>query len=203
MTQRVRGKQVLAGYVPTNYTPAGLGPWNVDQQLAGIDAALSPSAGAAKGAGIDTFRFDSSNTYATLYTGAAPGTGWAMRLYNTAPTRIVEMVTFCAQFGGAGNYQLGIYNAAGALVTATAATPVASTGFKVAPVTTPGLLAKGECWLAIWSDSNGSQFPQQNGRVGFGLPNGIELNNVPALPANLGPYLGNVRALRYYVAGSP
>lgn len=155
------------------------------------------------GAGIDTFRLDSANTYATLYTGAAPGTGWAQRLYNTAPTRLVELVTFCAQFGGAGNYQLGVYNAAGTLIASTASTPVASTGFKVTALTAALTLPKGECWLAIWSNSNGSQFPQQNGRVGFGLPNGIELNNVAALPASLGPYLGNVRALRYWVAGSP
>lgn len=155
------------------------------------------------GAGIDTFRLDSANTYANLYTGAAPGTGWAQRLYNYAPTRITEMVTFCAQFGGAGNYQLGIYNAAGALIASTASTPVASTGMKVAALTSPILLPKGECWLAIWSNSNGSQFPQQNGRVGFGLPNGIELNNVAALPVALGPYLGNVRALRFWVGGSP
>jgi hypothetical protein len=158
------------------------------------------------GAGIDTFRLDSANTYANLYTGAAPGTGWAQRLYNTAPTRITEMVTFCAQFGGANNYQLGIYNAAGTLIASTASTPVASTGIKVAALTAPIILPKGECWLAIWSNSNGTQFPQQNGRVGFGLPNGIEINNVAALPTGAGalvPYFGNVRALRYWVAGSP
>lgn len=164
-----------------------------------IEGLVSPGGG-----GIDTFRLDSANTYAALYTGAAPGTGWAMKLYNVAPTNIVELVTECTQFGGAGSYQLGVYNGAGTvLLASTAITAVASVGIKVTPVASAILLPKGLCWLAIWSNSNGSNFPQQNGRVGFGVPNGIEINNVAALPASLGPYLGNVRSLRYWVAGSP
>ncbi len=200
MSTRPTGKQVHPEYVPSNFGPVAA-PESLDNYLAAIDAALGGGGGA--GAGLDTFRFDSTNTYSALYSGAAPGTGYAMRMWNPAPFTAADLTTFCSQFGGAGNYQLGIYNAAGALLAATVAAPVASVGFKTAALAAPLSVPKGQCWLAIWSDSNGSNFPVQNGRVGFGEPNGIELNNVAALPANLAAYLGNVRSLRYFVSANP
>lgn len=193
---RLFGKQVRPQYVPTNFGPVAA-PQNLDNYLAALDAAVGGGGG-----GLDTFRFDQTNSYSALYSGAAPGTGYAMRMWNPAAFTVASLTTFCAQFGGADNFQLGIYNAAGALVASTASTPVASTGFKTVALAAPYALAQGECWLAIWSNSNGSNFPVLNGRVGFGLPNGIELNNVAALPANLAAFLGNVRTLRYFVAAN-
>lgn len=195
---RVFGKQIRPQYAPTNFGPVAA-PQNLDNYLAALDAAVGGGGG---GGGLDTFRFDQANSYSALFSGAAPGTGYAMRMWNPGPFTVTDLTTFCAQFGGAGNFQLGIYNAAGALAAATASTPVASTGFKTVALAAPFALPKGECWLAIWSDSNGSNFPIINGRVGFGLPNGIELNNVAALPANLAAFLGNVRAIRYFVAAN-
>jgi len=137
-----------------------------------------------------------------LYSGAAPGTGWAVAVVPEQNFQISILLCSITQLGGGGSLQMGVYDY-GTLnfIALTAAAPI-SLGVNVGAIAPISLNAGQAYYFAIWSNSNGSRMDAGNYAGGAAVQR-IEMNNVGFLPANLGPYIGNQRTIVPYIGAVP
>jgi hypothetical protein len=137
---------------------------------------------------------------APIYSGSE--TALYSRFVMTAGAIVTRLAAWISNTA-AGNLQMGIYDAAGALIQSTAITPIGPDGLQVVPLAGAAFLFAGNTYtLALWTDSPTAEFPIISGRstTSAVLIGQIETGLAAGLPATI---TGVAEATRVYVGALP
>lgn len=150
--------------------------------------------------GHQTFPLPMATSDAPIYSGSE--TALYSRFVMTAGAIVTRLAAWISNTA-AGNLQMGIYDAAGALIQSTAITPIGPDGLQVVPLAGAAFLFAGNTYtLALWTDSPTAEFPIISGRstTSAVLIGQIETGLAAGLPATI---TGVAEATRVYVGALP